>query len=71
MALSSIVLLVIVLAGRRSRLRSATILGICLVFLPLCGANGLVLVPPLALWLGGYAILRVRTGEPVRGETVS
>ena len=29
-------------------------LGIALVILPLCGGSGLVMLPPLALWLAGY-----------------
>ncbi|MCI0336969.1 MAG: DUF2721 domain-containing protein [Acidobacteria bacterium] len=64
MALSGMVLLFIVLSGPRHRLRYTFLLGICLILLPLCGANGLVLMPPLVLWLGYSAILNIRTGEP-------
>lgn len=34
---------------------------ICIVFLPLCGANGLGMVPAMALWLGYAAVLQWRT----------
>jgi hypothetical protein len=64
MALSGIVLLLMVQSGPRLRLRNVAIIGVCLILLPLCGANGLILVPPLALWLGYSAILHRRTGEP-------
>ena len=30
--------------------------GLCLLALPLCGGNGLVMLPPLALWLIGWII---------------
>lgn len=36
--------------------RTALIGGLCLIGLPLCGANGLPLVPPLAVWLAYWAI---------------
>ena len=38
----------------------ALVAGVCVVLLPLCGANGLGLVPALALWLGYAAILQWR-----------
>ena len=63
MALSVVALLLIVRSGPRLRLRNATLLGICLMLLPLCGANGLVLAPPLALWLGYSAAVHGRSGE--------
>jgi hypothetical protein len=39
--------------------RAAVLVGATLLLLPLCGANGLVFVPPLALWLAyaGYHFL--------------
>jgi len=64
MALSVVALLLIVQSGPRLRPRNAILLGICLILLPLCGANGLVLAPPLALWLGYSAIVHGRSGEP-------
>jgi len=41
---------------------TAVITGICVVLLPLCGANGLGLVPALALWLGYVGLLHWRSG---------
>ncbi len=38
--------------------------GLLLLVLPLCGSNGVVMVPPLALWLILAAILRWRSGAP-------
>jgi hypothetical membrane protein len=45
---------------RRWRLR--TILGLfaCAVALPLCGANGALVAPALALWLGALGVSRIR-----------
>jgi hypothetical protein len=63
MALSVVALLLIVQSRPRQRLRNAILLGVCLVLLPLCGANGLVLAPPMALWLGYSAVLPWRAGE--------
>src|SRR5262249_25474451 len=60
----SIALLLIVQSGPCPRLRSAALFGFCLILLPLCGANGLALVPPLALWLGYFAIVQRRSGDP-------
>jgi hypothetical protein len=62
--LAYIVLLNIVLGGARRSLGTAATAGICLLLLPLCGANGLALVPTLALWLGYSAIVYRRSGEP-------
>lgn len=42
------------LAGRRSGWRLALRFGLFLVLLPLCGGSGLVMLPPLVLWLAGY-----------------
>ncbi len=36
--------------------------GLCLIGLPLCGANGLPLVPPLALWLAYWALSKRPAG---------
>lgn len=64
MVLSGVALLLIVQSGPCTRPRNAVLLGVCLVLLPLCGANGLVLVPPLAFWLGYFAIVQRRSGDP-------
>ena len=42
---------------------SAAMAGIGLALLPLCGGNGLVFVPPLALWLLAGAASEVRSGR--------
>jgi hypothetical protein len=64
MALSSIALLLTAQSGPRLRLRNAAPLGVCLILLPLCGVNGLVLAPLLALWLSYSAVVHLRTKEP-------
>jgi hypothetical protein len=55
--------------------KDAVIAGICLVGLPLCGANGLAFVPMLATWLGvsGWIDWRAGRADPVRrraGQTL-
>jgi hypothetical protein len=42
------------LARRRGGSMMAMGFGVSLVLLPLCGGSGLVMLPPLALWLAGY-----------------
>ena len=61
--LSCSLLLVIVGGDAQSRLGSAILAGICLVLLPLCGGHGLLLVPPLALWLGYIGAQHCRSGR--------
>jgi hypothetical protein len=41
------------------------IAGVSIVLLPLCGANGLGLVPALTIWLGYIAILQWRTATSI------
>lgn len=38
--------------------------GLCVLLLPGCGANGLLLVPPLALWLISEGVASVRIRDP-------
>jgi hypothetical protein len=64
MALSVVALLLIARSGPHLRLWNAASLGVCLILLPLCGANGLILVPALALWLGYSAVVHWRAGGP-------
>jgi hypothetical protein len=45
------VLIAIVRTAERLSCWNAAVAGTCLCLLPLCGTIGLVLVPPLALWL--------------------
>jgi hypothetical protein len=42
------------LAGGRPVWRRALRIGLFLMLLPLCGGSGLVMLPPLMLWLAGY-----------------
>ncbi len=50
--LACILLALVVRYGTRLTTGAAWLAGLCLVALPLCGANGLALVPALAVWLG-------------------
>jgi hypothetical protein len=58
--------LLCLIAGRAAPLTlgPAVVAGVCLILLPLCGANGLALVPALAIWLGYQGILRWRSRQP-------
>ncbi|MEJ7636691.1 MAG: hypothetical protein WKF75_01575 [Singulisphaera sp.] len=59
------VLLSIMTAGRTElTVGTAVLAGTCLISLPLCGGNGVVLVPALALWLGFRGVLQWRTPGP-------
>src|SRR5262249_21350616 len=53
------VLGVVVRHGSLLPVGAALVAGIGLILLPLCGANGLVLVPLLALWLAYAGIRRI------------
>jgi len=64
MLLGGIVLIVIARNPGPPKLPGALVAGACVMFLPLCGANGLGLVPALALWLGYAAFLHWRTASP-------
>ncbi len=69
--LSGLVLLVIVQSGRRVKLHTGLVTGICLLLLPLCGVNGLALVPPLALWLIYLAASQWRSRDPhAKGKSI-
>jgi hypothetical protein len=57
-------LLLVVRQAGALRLRPALLAGACLVALPLCGANGVALVPALALWLGYAGLGAWRSGAP-------
>lgn len=61
--LAGVLLLIIVRSGSPFRLGPAVVAGSCILFLPLCGANGLVLVPALAMWMVRWAVLRWRSPE--------
>lgn len=55
-------ILLIILVGQhqQSTTMARVEIGIVLILLPLCGASGLILVPPMALWLGFDAIYHLR-----------
>jgi hypothetical protein len=63
-ALAGAMLCLIVGQGMYVGLRSATVAGILLILLSLCGANGLTLVPPLGLWLIYAGVSALRAGTP-------
>jgi hypothetical protein len=49
--------LVVIVGGRGAVSGGkAALAGLCVVLLPVCGANGLVFAPALALWLAGAAV---------------
>jgi hypothetical protein len=54
--LASIVLLIMVRKESPAKFGTAILAGACVVLLPLCGANGLALVPALAIWLCAFAL---------------
>ncbi len=55
--LALVLLLIIVRQPGVPGPRASLVAGACLVALPLCGAQGLLIVPPLAVWLGGCALV--------------
>jgi hypothetical protein len=59
--LSCLLLTTIVARGRQLTAKSSVMAGVCLLLLPLCGANGLALLPPLAMWLAYEGIVTRRT----------
>lgn len=64
------VLMLIVVAGRFPQTTAPTIAaGVCIIILPLCGANGLLYAPLFALWIGyvGIVILPGRLKENTAG----
>jgi hypothetical protein len=52
--LALVVLLCILEVGRQSSWKRLTLMGISIMLLPLCGANGASLTPALAIWLAYY-----------------
>ena len=55
------------LADRRPGWATALSFGVLLVLLPLCGGSGLVMLPPLVLWLGGYVAWGLWSGREPGG----
>lgn len=65
--LSSVVLLLIAVFGEKLTLWSIAGIACCLMLLPLTGANGFLLTPPLLLWLS-YSVLRWWRSPPCPGR---
>jgi hypothetical protein len=64
-ALAGVALAAIALTGPVAPATTATIVGLCALLLPLCGANGLGMAPALAAWPLALALLPERwTGTP-------
>jgi hypothetical protein len=61
---AGIALLIIVHSGDRLNMGTATAIGLCLILLVGSGAHGVVLVPPLALWLSIFAVFRWQSSAP-------
>jgi len=57
------ILLILVSVRGLPTQRQGLMLGGCLVVLPLCGANGMLVVPPLAVWLIAAGVARWRSGR--------
>jgi len=63
-SLAGLFLVLLVRAGASPSAGSLLGLGLCLVGLPLCGAHGLLLAPPLALWLLGLGFALGSSSQP-------
>jgi hypothetical protein len=61
--LAGTVLILIAASATPPKPVTALALGVCVILLPLCGANGLSVMPPLALWLAYAALVYWRRGE--------
>jgi hypothetical protein len=61
--LGSLVLITIVRLRGGPTLAQGSLIGLCLLALPLCGTNGAVLVPVLAVWLAVAGITQWRSGQ--------
>lgn len=69
--LGGVVLAVVSGCRRGQSLRACTVVGACLLLLPLCGAVGLLMVGPMALWLLYCARHYRREGRPAAGAAVA
>lgn len=63
---AGILLLLIASSSSRPGFGKTAAIGVLLALLPLCGANGVALVPALALWLAAEGVVQVR-GNRVAG----
>jgi len=70
MSIALVCVVLLVMIGNQGLLtrRGSIISGACLVLLPLTGANGLLFVPPLALWTGLLGFHTIRTNPLARRE---
>ena len=64
MALSCTLVILIARSAGPPKGITALATGMCVMLLPVCGANGLGLVPALAVWLGYVGVLHWRSAEP-------
>lgn len=62
--LAGVLLLIVVRYGDDLTRGAVFLAGVCLLLLPLCGANGLAYVPALALWLAYAGVVRWRRAGP-------
>lgn len=62
-ALTSVLIVILTLRPRLATIGSASALGACVALLPLCGANGLLIVPLLTPWLAWRAFVNWRGRE--------
>lgn len=70
--LACLVLLIIVQTGHRFSPKAAALwTGACLFLLSLCGANGIALVPVLALWLIYVAVVHRPSGSRARSSNIA
>jgi hypothetical protein len=56
----AVVFMVVVMSGQFLRIKDALIAGSAIICLPLCGGNGVIVAPCLALWLGWSAFRQWR-----------
>ncbi|WP_404786447.1 hypothetical protein [Altericista sp. CCNU0014] len=66
--LTSVILLLFVVQKTFAKPSIAVLSGICLMLLPLCGANGLLYVPFLVAWLSYCSILHWYSAKPGEGK---
>ena len=64
LALAGTLIILMTRSGGPPKGATAAAAAVCVVLLPLCGANGLGLVPPLAVWLAYVGVVHWRSGAP-------
>jgi len=63
-ALLCFALSLVATSGGRPGVGRCGLVALCLAILPLCNAGGLLMVPPLAIWLGAAAVGHWRSDRP-------